>query len=168
MEQIDWDVVDGSIARALAEDLGDGDITTLSTVTAKAYGAGQIVARQGCSVAGLFLVERVFEQCSPEIKVEVLVEEGAHVTRGTLLCRFEGPYRALLEGERTVLNYVQRLCGIATLTSKFVRATRGGKAAIYDTRKTTPGLRTLETTATGAMYSMRRATPTCTRSTALK
>ncbi len=144
MEQIDWDVVDGSIARALAEDLGDGDITTLSTVTAKAYGAGQIVARQGCSVAGLFLVERVFEQCSPEIKVEVLVEEGAHVTRGTLLCRFEGPYRALLEGERTVLNYVQRLCGIATLTSKFVRATRGGKAAIYDTRKTTPGLRTLE------------------------
>ncbi len=144
MEQIDWKVVDRSITQALAEDLGTGDITTLSTVTAKAYGAGQIVARQACIVAGLFLVERVFAACSPDIKVDVLVAEGAHVSRGTLLCRFEGPYRALLEGERTVLNYLQRLCGVATLTGRFVRATRRGKAAIYDTRKTTPGLRTLE------------------------
>lgn len=144
MEQIDWHVVDRSITQALEEDLGDGDITTLSTVSAKAYGAGQIVARQACNVAALFMVERVFAQCSSEIRVETLVSEGAHVSRGTLLCRFEGPYRALLEGERTVLNYVQRLSGIATLTGKFVRATRGGKADIYDTRKTTPGLRTLE------------------------
>ena len=144
MELIDWDVVDRSIAQALEEDLGDGDITTRSTVTAKAYGAGQIVARQARSVAGLFLVERIFSKCSPEINVELLVAEGTHLSRGTLLCRFDGPYRALLEGERTVLNYIQRLCGIATLTGKFVRATRGGKASIYDTRKTTPGLRTLE------------------------
>jgi nicotinate-nucleotide pyrophosphorylase (carboxylating) len=144
MELIDWDVVDRSIAQALAEDLGDGDITTLSTVTAKAYGAGQIVARQACSVAGLFLVERLFSKCNPEINVEVLVAEGTRVSKGTLLCTFDGPYRALLEGERTLLNYLQRLCGIATLTGKFVRAMKGGKAAIYDTRKTTPGLRTLE------------------------
>jgi nicotinate-nucleotide pyrophosphorylase (carboxylating) len=144
MELIDWAIVERSITQALEEDLGDGDITTLSTVTAKAYGAGQIVARQACSVAGLFLVERIFAKCSPEISVELLVAEGTRVSRGTLLCRFEGPYRALLEGERTVLNYLQRLCGIATLTGKFVRATKGGEAAIYDTRKTTPGLRTLE------------------------
>lgn len=144
MEHIDWKVVDRSIAQALAEDLGSGDITTLSTVTAKAYGSGQIIARQACSVAGLFLVQRIFSRCSSEIKVEVLVAEGASVSRGSLLCSFEGPYRALLQAERTVLNYLQRLCGIATLTARFVRATRGGKASIYDTRKTTPGLRTLE------------------------
>jgi nicotinate-nucleotide pyrophosphorylase (carboxylating) len=144
MEQIDWARVDASIAEALTEDLGAGDITTRATVSSRAWGAGQIVAKETCTVAGLFLVPRIFARLSDDVVVESLVDEGTRVPRGTLLCRFSGPYRTLLEGERTVLNYLQRLCGIASLTHKYVRAVSHGKARIYDTRKTTPGLRTLE------------------------
>jgi nicotinate-nucleotide pyrophosphorylase (carboxylating) len=144
MERIDWTAVDRMVEWALEEDLGAGDITTRATVSSRAWGSGQIVAKQSCVAVGLFLVARIYARLSPDVQVECLVQEGALVRKGTLLCRFEGPYRALLEGERTILNFLQRLCGTATLTSRFVRAVAGGRARIYDTRKTTPGLRTLE------------------------
>jgi len=144
MERIDWSAVDRMIDIALEEDLGDGDITTLSTVRPGIVGIGQVTAKQPCVAAGLFLVERIYQRIDPEVSVTVLIEEGRKVSSGTVLCRLDGPVRSLLMGERTVLNFLQRICGTATFAARFVRAVRKTSARIYDTRKTTPGLRTLE------------------------
>jgi nicotinate-nucleotide pyrophosphorylase (carboxylating) len=145
MDKLDWTSVDRAIATALEEDIGAGDITAEATVSPQLRGIGQVIAKKPCVVAGLFLVERLFKRLSPDVEVTVLVPEGKKVNKGTVLCQVRGPYAALLLGERTLLNFLQRLCGIATLTSRFVKAVRKSPATkIYDTRKTTPGLRTLE------------------------
>lgn len=144
MKKIDWDSVDRIVRLALEEDLGDGDITTVGVIGPRLRGEGRIVAKKPCVVAGMFLVEKVLKQLDPGVVVDVLVEEGRKVTSGTAVCRFEGQYRALLSGERTVLNFLQRVCGIASFTARFVRAVQGTSAGIFDTRKTSPGLRTIE------------------------
>lgn len=144
MDRIDWTAVERLIDLALAEDLGAGDITTDGIVSARARGTGQVTAKQTCVVSGLFLAERVYRRLDPDVKVELLVAEGKRVTSGTVLCRITGQFRALLAGERTVLNFLQRQCGIATLTHRFVRKVSRTKARIYDTRKTAPGMRTLD------------------------
>jgi len=144
MESLDWAQIDPLISLALNEDVGTGDITSLATVPDGTSGTGQIVAKKGCVAAGLFLVGRIYAAISARVEVELLQEEGGKVTAGTPLCRLAGPYRALLAGERTVLNFIQRSCGIATFTSRFVKAVSGTSCTIYDTRKTCPGNRCLD------------------------
>ena len=133
--------VEESIRRALDEDIGPGDATTDSIVPANASLRGQIVAKQTGVVAGLEVARRVFRHLSEEISFEVEVEEGAFVEKRMVLVELYGPARALLTGERTALNFLGRMSGIATATREYVDAVAGTKAVILDTRKTAPGLR---------------------------
>ena len=133
--------VDQSIRRALDEDIGPGDATTDSIIPADASLRGQIVAKQSGVVAGLEVARRVFLQLSEQVNFEVKVEEGAQVEKRTVLVDLYGPARALLTGERTALNFLGRMSGIATLTRVYMDAVKGTKAIILDTRKTAPGLR---------------------------
>jgi len=133
--------VDQSIRRALDEDIGPGDATTDSIIPADASLRGQIVAKQSGVVAGLEVARRVFLQLSEQVNFEVKVEEGAQVEKRTVLVDLYGPARALLTGERTALNFLGRMSGIATLTREYMDAVKGTKAIILDTRKTAPGLR---------------------------
>jgi len=144
MRDLDLDAIDRLVRAALEEDLGAGDITSESIVPVGLMGCGRVTAKKACVIAGLFMIGRVYAAIDGAVKVDVLVEEGARVPAGTAVCALSGPYRALLAGERTALNFVQRMCGIATLTARYARAVKGTRASIYDTRKTTPGLRTLE------------------------
>jgi len=129
---------------ALAEDLGDGDVTTEATVDVDATGSAELVVKEPGVVCGLAVAEAVFRAVDSELRFERLVEEGASVAAGTAVARVAGPERAILTGERTALNFLARLSGIATLTRRYVDAVEGTGAAILDTRKTTPGLRALE------------------------
>jgi nicotinate-nucleotide pyrophosphorylase (carboxylating) len=132
------------IKRALEEDIGRGDVTTDSIVPAGASLRGRIIAKQDGVVAGLAIVNEVFRLLNPEIKFEPRVEDGSEVKRGVVLAELSGDARALLTGERTALNFLGRMSGIATLTRQFVDAVAGTEAIILDTRKTAPGLRTLD------------------------
>jgi nicotinate-nucleotide pyrophosphorylase (carboxylating) len=129
---------------ALAEDVGEGDVTTEATVGEDATGSAEILLKEPGVVCGLAMVETVFRALDSEVRVEALVEEGALVESGTAAARVTGSLRAILTGERTALNFLGRLSGIATLTRRYVDAVEGTGAAILDTRKTTPGLRVLE------------------------
>jgi nicotinate-nucleotide pyrophosphorylase (carboxylating) len=129
---------------ALAEDVGAGDITTDAAIPPDLPARAVILAKEPCVVAGLPLVEAVFAELDPCLRLEPLVAEGVVVTARTEVCRLAGRARAILTGERTALNFLQRLSGIATLTRAFVEAVAGSGAVILDTRKTTPTLRRLE------------------------
>jgi nicotinate-nucleotide pyrophosphorylase (carboxylating) len=133
--------VSDCIKRALDEDIGTGDVTTNSIVPPKASLIGRIVAKQDGVVAGLNVAARVMLAVSPYITFVEKVTDGAIVSRGTVLAGVDGPARALLTAERTTLNFLGRMSGIATLTRKFVDAVSSTKAIILDTRKTAPGLR---------------------------
>lgn len=138
-------LVERSVAAALAEDLGAaGDITTDAIVPADAAGKAAIVARQAGVVAGLDLAEAAFKALDPEISFTRIVEDGGKVAAGGKIATVAGKARAILTGERTALNFVGRLSGIATLTASYVKAVEGTGARIACTRKTTPGLRALE------------------------
>jgi nicotinate-nucleotide pyrophosphorylase (carboxylating) len=132
------------IRRALAEDIGPGDVTTDSIVPAEATMQGQIIAKQSGIVAGLDVAAAVFEILDPRVRFEAVVSEGARVSNRQQLATLSGPARALLTGERTALNFLGRMSGIATLTRQFVDAVAGTRAVILDTRKTAPGLRLLD------------------------
>jgi nicotinate-nucleotide pyrophosphorylase (carboxylating) len=129
---------------ALAEDVGEGDVTTEATIDEDAMGSGELVLKEPGVVCGLAMIEAVFRALDPEVRVEARVEEGALVESRTAVARLRGPLRAILTGERTALNFLGRLSGIATLTRRYVDAVEGTGVAILDTRKTTPGLRALE------------------------
>ena len=129
---------------ALAEDVGEGDVTTDATVDAAATGTADLVVKEDGVVCGLDVAEAVFRAVDPELRFERLVDEGAVVVAGTAVVRVIGPERAILTGERTALNFLARLSGVATLTRRYVDAVEGTGAVILDTRKTTPGLRALE------------------------
>ena len=133
-----------TVRRALAEDVGTGDVTTLFTVPENAEAQATMVAKAAGVVAGLPVVAEVYSQVYPPVGVEFEVEDGTVVQPGSALCRVRGLARGVLTGERVALNFVQRLSGIATLTARFVALAAGTKARIVDTRKTTPGLRALE------------------------
>ena len=138
-------LVDDLVRAALREDLGRaGDLTTDAIVPADAKGTGRIVAREPGVVSGIFVVERVFAVLDPRVVVAVAVADGERVAQGTVVATVSGPLRALLTGERTALNLLSRLSGVATATSRLVQAVAGTRATIVDTRKTTPGLRALE------------------------
>jgi nicotinate-nucleotide pyrophosphorylase (carboxylating) len=132
------------IQRALAEDVGPGDVTTDSIVPQEAVMKGQIVAKQAGTAAGLDLAAAVYQRLDQRVGFEACVYEGAQVNNRQVLARVSGPARALLIGERTALNFLGRMSGIATLTQQFVNAIAGTKAVILDTRKTAPGLRVLD------------------------
>jgi len=132
------------VRRALSEDVGTGDVTTLATVPSDLMAAAILVAREPLVVCGLPVAEAVFKEVSAQIEIERHAEDGRHAQRGETLLRLRGPAGALLTAERVALNFVQRLSGVATLTSRFVEAVAGTKARMLDTRKTTPGLRQLE------------------------
>lgn len=129
---------------ALAEDVGEGDVTTEAVVDADATGSALILLKEPGVVCGLGIVEAVFHALDEEVEVEAFVDEGSLVESGTAVARLTGPLRAILTGERTALNFLGRLCGIATLTRRYVDAVESTGVAILDTRKTTPGLRVLE------------------------
>lgn len=132
------------IRRALEEDIGTGDITTDSIVSADARLRGNIVAKQTGVVAGLKVAKLVFKQLSDDISFTPNVSDGAHVDARMVLAEVSGSARALLTGERTALNLLGRMSGIATLTRKFVDAVAETNAVILDTRKTAPGLRAVD------------------------
>jgi nicotinate-nucleotide pyrophosphorylase (carboxylating) len=129
------------ISRALEEDIGSGDVTTDTIVPANASLRGRIVAKEEGVVAGLEIARQVMLTLDHNVEFVANVEEGTKVERRTVLADLEGSARALLTGERTALNFLGRMSGIATLTRKFVDAVSGTKAVILDTRKTAPGLR---------------------------
>ena len=137
--------IDEAVTRALDEDLGRaGDITSIATVPETTSARAVMVARQGGVIAGLPLAVAVFQKLSPGIHLQAHVRDGASVAASVHLLTISGPARAVLSGERTGLNFVGRLSGIATLTSNYVRQAAGTKLRICCTRKTTPGLRALE------------------------
>ena len=129
---------------ALEEDIGAGDITTLSTVPSEARGKGLFRAKRDSVVAGLILIEKIFSFLDDDVEVRRLCRDGDQVVRGTVVAEAEGPVRTLLMGERTALNFLQRLSGTATLTRRYVDAVKDFPCKVIDTRKTTPGFRTLE------------------------
>lgn len=138
-------VVEKAVAEALAEDLGlSGDITTLSTVPAGTRAGGVIAARKPGTIAGIQLAETAFKTLDPFVTFETVVGDGGKVEAGGIIARVSGDARTLLTAERTALNFLGHLSGIATLTARYVAAVAGTKARIIDTRKTTPGLRALE------------------------
>ena len=132
------------IRRALAEDIGRGDVTTEATVPAGTQALARVVARHDGVIAGLPVAEIVWRLLDESIRFDALTQDGAHVERGATLARLAGDARAILTGERTALNFLGRLSGIATITARCVDAVAGTRARIVDTRKTTPGLRALE------------------------
>jgi len=137
--------IDEAVHRALDEDLGRaGDITSMATIPETAKAHAILVARQAGVIAGLPLAVATFRTLSPDIRIEAHVRDGAAVAAGLHVLTISGPARALLTAERTALNFVGRLSGIATLTADYVRRTEGTKMRICCTRKTTPGLRALE------------------------
>jgi nicotinate-nucleotide pyrophosphorylase (carboxylating) len=133
-----------SVRLALAEDIGGGDATTLATVPANATAKAVMRAREPLVVAGIGFAETAFRELSPKIKIEKLSRDGQRIAAGKILLKISGPARAILTAERVALNFVQRLSGVATLTSQFVEAVRGTNTKILDTRKTTPGWRRFE------------------------
>jgi len=137
--------IDEAVSRALSEDLGRaGDITSIATIPETAKAHAVMVARQAGVIAGLPLAVATFQKLSPDLQIHACVRDGAAVAAGVHLLSLLGPARAVLAGERTALNFVGRLSGIATLTSEYARHTAGSKMRICCTRKTTPGLRALE------------------------
>jgi len=134
---------------ALNEDVGEGDWTTLWTVERDTRAEALVMAKEALIVAGGLVVRRVFLAVDPDIEVDFLVSDGVGIEVGTSILRVKGRARGILTAERTALNFLGRLSGIATLTRKFVEAVEGHKARILDTRKTTPGWRALEKWAVG-------------------
>ncbi|MFV2071796.1 MAG: carboxylating nicotinate-nucleotide diphosphorylase [Thermoanaerobaculales bacterium] len=133
------------IRSALREDLGRaGDLTSDAVVPAEAEARAAIIARREGRVAGVEVAARVFQILDPAVDTEIAVDDGRDAAPGDTLVRLRGPARAILTAERTALNILGRLCGIATLTRAFVRAVVGTRAQVVCTRKTTPGLRALE------------------------
>lgn len=133
-----------AVKNALTEDIGSGDATTLATVPANATAKAVMRTREPLVAAGLEFAETAFRELSSKIKIEKMVFDGQRVAAGKTLLKISGPTRAILSAERVALNFVQRLSGVATLTSQFVETVRGTNAKILDTRKTTPGWRRFE------------------------
>jgi nicotinate-nucleotide pyrophosphorylase (carboxylating) len=136
--------LDETLRRFLAEDVGSGDVTTDSIVPQDAVAVAEIVAKSECVVSGLGVSHRVFELLDPALSWEDRAPAGAKVPRGTTLARLSGKARAILTAERVALNLLQRMCGIATATRRYVDAVSGTGCRILDSRKTAPGLRAFD------------------------
>ena len=137
-------LVDELIDLAFAEDIGDGDATTLSTIPADAMGRQRLIIKEEGILSGVEMAQRVFERFDPTMKMEVFIKDGAHVRPGDIAFEVTGPVRSLLQTERTMLNIMQRMSGIATTTARYQKELEGTVARVLDTRKTTPGMRIME------------------------
>ena len=135
---------DRLIDLAFAEDIGDGDHTTLCCIPDTAMGKSHLLIKEDGILAGVEVAKRVFARFDPTMQVEVLIGDGAHVKKGDIAMVVTGKVRSLLQTERLMLNIMQRMSGIATMTAKYVECLKGTKTHVLDTRKTTPGLRMLE------------------------
>lgn len=129
---------------ALSEDIGEGDVTSLYFIPANRRARAFVVARREGVVSGLEVAARVFSKIDATLEIGILIPDGSRVSEGALLIRVEGSARSILTAERTALNFLQRLSGVASLTATYVEAVKGTHARILDTRKTTPGYRILE------------------------
>lgn len=138
------DEIQSVVQAALAEDIGSGDATTLATVPEDVIAKAVMVAREPLVLAGVALAEAAFRQLSPALHIERCANDGQSFERGQTILRIQGQARPILTAERVALNFAQRLSGVATATSEFVKAIQGTRAQILDTRKTTPGWRRLE------------------------
>ncbi len=132
------------IHRVLDEDVGDGDVTTLCTIPEDAAQEGRFLAKADGIIAGLEVARLTFALVDERVQVEFFIHDGDPVSKGQVFGTVNGPTRALLMGERTALNFMQRMSGIATMTRRFVEAVKPHRAVILDTRKTAPGLRLLD------------------------
>ena len=135
---------DRLIDLAFAEDIGDGDHTTLCCIPETAMGKSHLLIKEDGILAGVEVAKRVFARFDPEMKVEVLIGDGAHVRKGDIAMVVSGKVRSLLQTERLMLNIMQRMSGIATMTNKYVERLKGTNTHVLDTRKTPPGMRMLE------------------------
>lgn len=135
---------DKLIDLAFSEDIGDGDHTTLCCITDDEMGKSQLIIKENGILAGIRVAQQVFNRFDPTMKVEVLIEDGTPVKPGDVAMIVSGKVRSLLQTERLMLNIMQRMSGIATMTSKYVKKLEGTNTRILDTRKTTPGMRMME------------------------
>ena len=138
------ELIDDLLTLAFAEDIGDGDHTTLSTIPADERGVQRLIVKEEGILAGVEIARKVFEKFDPELKMTVYINDGAHVKPGDIAFEVEGSVRSLLQTERVMLNIMQRMSGIATQTAKYQQRLDGLKTKVLDTRKTTPGMRMLE------------------------
>ncbi|MCI6119256.1 MAG: carboxylating nicotinate-nucleotide diphosphorylase [Prevotella sp.] len=138
------ELVDKLIDLAFAEDIGDGDHTTLCCIPEDATGKSHLLIKEDGVLAGVEVAKEVFRRFDPELKVEILMEDGTKVKKGDIAMVVSGKVRSLLQTERLMLNIMQRMSGIATTTSRYVERLKGTGTRVLDTRKTTPGLRMLE------------------------
>lgn len=138
------ELIDKLIDLAFAEDIGDGDHTTLSCIPAEAMGKSRLLIKEAGVLAGIEIAKEIFRRFDPAMKVEVLINDGTEVKPGDVAMIVEGKVQSLLQTERLMLNVMQRMSGIATMTRKYVKQLEGTKTRVLDTRKTTPGMRMLE------------------------
>ncbi len=138
------ELIDELLDLAFAEDVGDGDHTTLSTIPADAMGRSRLIIKEDGILAGVEIAEKVLHKVDPSIKMNVMIGDGAEVKKGDIAFTAEGPVRALLIAERTMLNIMQRMSGVATMTRRYQDELKGLHTKVLDTRKTTPGMRMLE------------------------
>lgn len=138
------ELINDLISLAFSEDVGDGDVTTLSTIPAEEKGTQRLIIKEEGILSGVNIARMVFEQFDPSMKMTVFIEDGSHVKPGDIAFEVEGSVRSLLQTERTMLNIMQRMSGIATITAKYQDRLKGLKTKVLDTRKTTPGMRVLE------------------------
>ena len=148
--KLDWKRIKVLISLALEEDIGGGDATSMSVIPKNLGARAVLICREDCVCAGLPVAEAVFKAINKNIKFTPKVREGQRCRENTVLAVVNGNARSLLTAERTVLNFFQRLCGVATVSAKFAAAAKGFKTEILDTRKTTPGWRNLEKYAVAA------------------
>lgn len=138
------ELIDALLDLAFAEDIGDGDHTTLSTIPAEAMGRSKLLIKEKGILAGVEIAKKVLHKVDPSIKINIMIEDGAEVNPGDVAFTAEGPVRSLLVAERIMLNIMQRMSGVATMTRKYQDQLKGLHTRVLDTRKTTPGMRMLE------------------------
>ena len=138
------ELIDELLDLAFAEDIGDGDHTTLCCIPADEMGKQHLLVKEEGILAGVEIAKTVFHKFDPELKMTVFINDGAHVKPGDVAFVVEGRVRSLLQTERLMLNIMQRMSGIATMTAKYMERLKGLKTKVLDTRKTTPGMRMLE------------------------
>lgn len=138
------ELIEKLIELSFAEDIGDGDHTTLSSIPEEAMGENILIIKEDGVLAGVEMAKRIFAHFDKELQVEVLMEDGTEVKKGDIAMRVSGKVRSLLQTERLMLNVMQRMSGIATMTRKYVKQLEGTNTRVLDTRKTTPGMRIME------------------------
>lgn len=137
-------LIDELITLAFAEDIGDGDHTTLCCIPSTEMGKSRLIIKESGVLAGVEMARRIFKHFDPDMRMDIFICDGAEVKRGDIAFTVEGRVQSLLQTERLVLNVMQRMSGIATTTRRYVKALEGTKTQVLDTRKTTPGMRMLE------------------------